>query len=929
MVGHTSWCRYLYITASYIIFYIEQAVKSLFKNSRAIAPSRNSRGLLASSLALSICALGYWVQPAQAEGSRSLYPSTANANEFRANTEWSTKVYGPTGVTPNNSLLRRTLLKVYAKTGEYILLGSSAVGVNNADILVYKPGRVTGRVGAETIPGTADFSCNAQVASTRTANRGRITTRAMELAGPQSITGNNNNNGYIPCYYQAPQDGIYDVVMLGPSGNNSNQDGVPTAEIDLTSTTNFDASQNTSIAAWDVTVRSSTTTSTTDINGRLFTYYLSLFTGGNSRPINPSIYPVTTDGYRYRTDLNGLDPNGFLVYGNQQGFLNSDGKPLYHDVLGDGAQLTNLQGGTNFSLPTFPIFFTQADTTVLTALGIPISPIIPAVTNATFTGTNSANNSNYSSGGTFNFTSNVAGKYDLVISRDGSNFDPTAAQNRYITGTTASGSQPVSWDGKDNSGNYFPVGTNYKVQIVVYSGEYHFPLIDVEASSGGPKFTLLNATNSLGNTVGFYDDRGYTTTNGTTVGTPGTILCGSGAPTIAFANPITGFDTGTNQRAFGPANNTNTSCTGSFGDAKGLDIWTYFPSTFQTTNFNIVAPDLTITKTHTGNFIRGSTGTYTLAATNSGTAPTSGQVTVTDTLPTGLTPTAASGTGWSCPISGQTVTCSRNDVLNANSSYPAITLTVNVAANAASSITNTASVSGGGETNTTNDTANDPTTIISASPRLTLVKRITAINNNRTKNPNDNTPLNTFVDDPNSTADNDPNWPTPSTYLIGAINGGKVKPGDEVEYTIYFLDNQAPASNVSICDLVPTYETLVLTGYNTASPYPTESGAIPTDTGIALANDANTLPTLPTVYLTNVGDSDRGRYYPPNDPGTPSTCKDTQGNATASGAAANTNGAVVVDVVKGTGAANQLPFATAPGTPPNSYGFIRFKAKVN
>ena len=41
-----------------------------------------------------------------------------------------------------------------------------------------------------------------------------------------------------------------------------------------------------------------------------------------------------------------------------------------------------------------------------------------------------------------------------------------------------------------------------------------------------------------------------------------------------------------------------------------------------------------------------------------------------------------------------------------------MTLTVNVAANAPSSVTNTASVSGGGETNTANNTASDPTVVI-------------------------------------------------------------------------------------------------------------------------------------------------------------------------------------------------------------------------
>jgi len=96
-------------------------------------------------------------------------------------------------------------------------------------------------------------------------------------------------------------------------------------------------------------------------------------------------------------------------------------------------------------------------------------------------------------------------------------------------------------------------------------------------------------------------------------------------------------------------------------------------------------PDLTINKSHTGNFTQGQTGaTYSLTATNSGLTATSGTVTVTDTLPVGLTATAISGTGWTCVLG--TLTCTRADVLAAGGSYPVITVTVNVANNAAASV---------------------------------------------------------------------------------------------------------------------------------------------------------------------------------------------------------------------------------------------------
>ncbi len=80
-----------------------------------------------------------------------------------------------------------------------------------------------------------------------------------------------------------------------------------------------------------------------------------------------------------------------------------------------------------------------------------------------------------------------------------------------------------------------------------------------------------------------------------------------------------------------------------------------------------------------GNFRQGDTGdTYaSLTVTNTGQGPTSGTVTVTDTLPAGLTATAVNGTGWTCTL--LSLTCTRNDALAAGGSYPAITVTVNVA----------------------------------------------------------------------------------------------------------------------------------------------------------------------------------------------------------------------------------------------------------
>src|SRR2546428_143484 len=94
---------------------------------------------------------------------------------------------------------------------------------------------------------------------------------------------------------------------------------------------------------------------------------------------------------------------------------------------------------------------------------------------------------------------------------------------------------------------------------------------------------------------------------------------------------------------------------------------------------------------------------------NVGMGMTGGGVIVNEFVPVGLTAVSIAGIGWSCAApSGP---CTRGDSLAPGGSYPPITLTVNVASNAPLSVTNTATVSGGGETNTSNDTASDPTTI--------------------------------------------------------------------------------------------------------------------------------------------------------------------------------------------------------------------------
>jgi uncharacterized repeat protein (TIGR01451 family) len=289
----------------------------------------------------------------------------------------------------------------------------------------------------------------------------------------------------------------------------------------------------------------------------------------------------------------------------------------------------------------------------------------------------------------------------------------------------------------------------------------------------------------------------------------------------------------------------------------------------------------------------GQTVTFTIAVTNTSTSFTATGVGISDVLPAGLTyqsSTASQGTY----TNGTGVW----GVGSLNTGTTA-TLTITATVNAAGTITNTAQLSALDQTdsNSANNNASATVTPAANNPKLLLVKRITAINSST---------INTVID-PNTTADpndNEPNWPV--GYLKGAIDGGIVKPGDQVEYTIYFLSSgDSPVKSVLVCDLVPANSSFNPSTFNGLTP--TDGGLPGADSGMALTIGST------TTYLTNVKDSDRGEFFAGGT--TPAT--------TCSGA--NTNGAVVVNIVQGS---NTLANATAPGTPTNSYGLVRFRALV-
>lgn len=538
-----------------------------------------------------VCALLLFLLPTStvlAEGSRSLYPasypSASTATGARANLDLQP------GTRYMNRVIRRGFIYVYARAGEYILLGSSNTGSESdyrGDINVYDP-QDFGIPGDETLPAGADFTCTGGSSTPGPhysgPDLGRIRSRAAELAGPNSADGSATvTGGYAPCAYRAPIDGIYGVLFTA-----ARTGGGPNGVVNqVRRSTN-------SVAAWEVAVRNSAST-LADLEGRVFTYAFLGFTGGNNRPVFSSLYYVTEDGYRYRQDLRGLDPNGYALYANTFGFLD-DNEPLYKTLRSDSFAVDNLPLGVSAQPAEYPIFFSDIGPggvaeseaeVVLGALDIPLEPPSPQIGNVGFIGALGGAVTSTGVGGTFRFSTTDTVSYEIVISRDGLDFDAATPGNRVLTGIAYTGLHEVAWDGLDNNRQPFPASaTPYPYRAYGRNGEVHFPIIDAENNGlgtvavpgGGPTIIRLNGADPDDSTV-FFDDRGYVTRSGELIGNLNGTLCPG--PTPAAADPpvsLAGVDSRSDYRRWQNGSNRNSDCnpTAGWGDAKGVNLWTYF-----------------------------------------------------------------------------------------------------------------------------------------------------------------------------------------------------------------------------------------------------------------------------------------------------------------------------------------------------------------
>ncbi|MEO0329872.1 MAG: hypothetical protein AAF217_14915 [Pseudomonadota bacterium] len=823
------------------------------------------------SLFTTIFLLNFWIASAQAEGSKELVQYGGD----RPFMDWSES-------KKTAGIERKTFLKVFVKAGETIYLGSSVHNSpGNTDIILRTPlGSVQ----------TFDVQSNG-------ARQGYIDTVAKELAGPLSAS---NPNGYNPHTFTATtsaEEGIYEVEF-----RSTNDSSDPTAR---STTASFTSNQNISVGAWDITVKDS---SETIKNGRVFTNYVALNMGGSSRKLNSEFFIQTKDGFLYRTKMNELDPFGFLFFGNSRGFLDygNDNIPttLYRSAKAGNNDLNPFQGNVRVQRPDVPdtltdithrVFFNRPDPDTLIALGIPtVATPPPQPSNFEFTGAASGNQTYVGAGGNFSFSTTDKGSYEIIIDTDTDGvYDPS--KDRILQDVTTGGSEVVTWDGKDANGVDLPRRPNnapYNARIRLRTGEYHFPMLDAESNPKGFVIEMLNPPNLPAEFSPFtiyYNDENYTTRNGTLVS-----LDESGEPRTPGTpsnprNASTGINSSLGEHKF----------SNSYGDFLGIDTWAYFPSDASFAQVIITLGNVsgTLYQDNDGedDFDSGEPRLpkdITLRLYND--ANGNNVIDPGEEIATTVTDDNGDYIFDEVPDGDYKIKVDIND-----SEIPSgITL----------GTPNDLPVTVTGSAVTDNNFGFDR--VVANNPLLLLVKRITAINGQNI-NPNDNTLLNTIVNDTTSPRQNDddnPNWP--NSYLIGAIDGGKVKPGDEIEYTVYFLSSgESPARNVLFCDRVPGKVSFIPNSFSSESK---SSISSPTGAGIVQNTDRGILWEYEgrRESLSNLRDGDLGEYFPPNiEPDTFYSGIDCDGDPNVN--ISNTNGAVVVNL-------RDLPNATGSGTPRRS-----------
>ncbi len=290
---------------------------------------------------------------------------------------------------------------------------------------------------------------------------------------------------------------------------------VGTYQIRLKNTTNSERP----LGRFDITVTPTATNPDPRLKlGRVWTDYWSFVTKegyAEDTSTDADFYAVAKGGftdtyYVWKLDLNNLVGNSYKIVANTIGVKSPN--PAGNNV--SGLSVPQAPEGVNSVDPLYPIYLSYP------AKSFPSPTTQPTIQNARFIDNANKDSSISPSAttgvqdkGNFIFDTNLTssggitgGIYAITI--DTNKNGQYGAGDVLLMGSAVPGTNTVEWGGKDNDGNWVPVG-NYTARLEVRTGEFHYVAEDVEVSGGNQDgltiYKMTDSTTAVSVAV-FWDD---------------------------------------------------------------------------------------------------------------------------------------------------------------------------------------------------------------------------------------------------------------------------------------------------------------------------------------------------------------------------------------------------------------------------------------